>query len=105
VTGAQLQSRLGLRDTWFYLRGVSSTTSSGMRARTVSGSSPTTAIIGSVSSTRDRFVTLQRRAGGRWRKVVDVPLQDDRYEIHVRDAGVYRIVSGWAAGPALRVSP
>jgi stage II sporulation protein D len=105
VTGAQLRSRLGLRDTWFYLRRVSSTTTSGMRARTVTGSSPTTAISGSVSSTRDRFVTLQRQVKDRWVKVVDVPLEGDRYEIHVRDGGAYRIVSGWAAGPVLHVSP
>src|SRR5689334_3675245 len=75
VSGAELQSRLGLRDTWFYLRRVSSTTSSGMRARTVNGSSPTAEIRGSVSGTRDRFVTLQRRAKSRWAKVVDVPLE------------------------------
>ena len=105
VSGAQLRSRLGLRDTWFYVRRVSSTTSSGMRARTVTGSSPTAAISGTVSVTRDRFVTLQRKAHGRWAVVVDVPLERNSYEIHVRDAGVYRIVSGWATGPALRVSP
>ena len=87
VTGAQLQARLGLRDTWFYMRRVSTTTSSGMRARTVSGSSATTVIRGSVSSARERFVTLQRQVRGRWVEVVDVPLEGNRYEIHVRDAG------------------
>jgi stage II sporulation protein D len=103
VTGAQLRSRLGLRDTWFYLRRVSSTTASGLRARTSSASRPVTAIRGSVSSSRDRFVTLQRRIGGRWVKVLEVPLQGRRYEIHVTERGVYRVLAGWAAGPVLRV--
>jgi stage II sporulation protein D len=105
VTGAQLRARLGLLDTWFYLRSVSSTTTSGLRVRTSSGSSPITAIKGSVTSSRDRFVTLQRQVGGKWVKVVDVPLQGRRYEIHVAEAGIYRIVAGWAAGPVLHVAP
>jgi stage II sporulation protein D len=105
VTGAQLRARLGLRDSWFYLRSVSSTTASGLRARTSSGSRPVTAIRGSVSSSRDRFVTLQRRLDGKWTKVVDVPLEGKRYEIHVAEAGVYRVLAGWAPGPVLRVTP
>jgi stage II sporulation protein D len=105
VTGAQLRARLGLRDTWFYVRGVSSTTSSGLRARTSSGSRPVTAIRGSVSSSRKRFVTLQRQVRGRWVHVLDVPLQNGRYEIHVAAAGAYRVLAGWAPGPVLRVAP
>jgi SpoIID/LytB domain protein len=105
VTGPQLRARLGLRDTWFYVRRVSSTTSSGFRARTSSGSSPVAAIRGTVSSSRERYVTLQRRVKGKWAKVVDVPLERNRYEIHVADAGVYRVRAGWAPGPVLRVKP
>jgi stage II sporulation protein D len=105
VTGPQLRSRLGLRDTWFYLRRVSSTTTSGLRARTSSGSHPVVAIRGSVSSTRQRFVTLQRLVDGKWRKVVDVPLERKRYAIHVARAGTYRVLAGWAPGPTLRVAP
>jgi hypothetical protein len=105
VTGPQLRARLGLRDTWFHLRRISSATSTGLRARTTSGSRPVTAIQGSVSPSRKRFVTLQRQAEGKWVKVVDVPLERNRYAIHVGEAGVYRIVSGWAAGPTLRVAP
>ena len=48
---------------------------------------------------------LQRRVGGKWVKVIDVPLEGNRYEIHVTEAGVYRVLAGWAPGPALRVSP
>ena len=105
VTGPQLRARLGLRDSWFYVRRVSSTTSSGLRARTSSGTRPLSAISGTVSSMGKRFVTLQRRVGGKWAKVVDVPLEQDRYLIHVGEPGVYRVLAGWAAGPALRVSP
>jgi stage II sporulation protein D len=104
VTGAQLRARLGLRDSWFYLRSVSSTTASRLRAHTSSGSGPFVAIRGSVSSSRDRFVTLQHRLRGRWVKVVDVPLEGRRYEIHVAEAGVYRVLAGWATGPVLRVA-
>ena len=105
VTGPQLRARLGLRDTWFYVRRVSSTTSSGLRARTSTGSRPVVAIHGSVSASRSRFVTLQRLVDGKWVKVVDVPLVRKRYAIHVTAAGVYRVLADWAAGPALRVSP
>jgi stage II sporulation protein D len=105
VTGPQLRTRLGLRDTWFYVRRVSSTTSSGLRARTSSGSSPVVAIRGTVTPSHDRFVSLQRRVGGRWAKLGDVPLEHNRYAIHVGQAGVYRILAGWAPGPAIRVSP
>jgi stage II sporulation protein D len=105
VTGAQLRARLDLRDTWFYADSVSSTTTSGLRARTSSGSSPVTAIRGSVSSSRNRFVTLQRLIHGKWIEVVDVPLEGRRYEIHVAEAGVYRILAGWAPGPVLHVAP
>jgi stage II sporulation protein D len=105
VSGPALRARLGLRDTWFYVRSVSSTTSSGLRARTAGGSRPLAAISGSVSASKDRFVTLQRRVKGRWVKAMDVPLEGTRYEIHVARAGTYRVLAGWAPGPALRVQP
>jgi stage II sporulation protein D len=106
VTGPQLRSRLGLRDTWFYVRRVSSKASSGMRARTASGSRPLAEISGSVSSSHDRLVTLQRRVHGAWVKVLDVPLgENGGYSIHVAGAGLYRVLAGWAPGPTLRVKP
>jgi stage II sporulation protein D len=105
VSGSQLRARLGLRDSWFYVRNVSSTTSSGLRARTSSGSRSLVAIQGSVGGGSPRFVTLERRLGGRWAHVVDVPLEHGRYAIHVGEAGVYRVLAGWAPGPSLRVEP
>jgi SpoIID/LytB domain protein len=105
VTGPQLRSRLGLRDTWFYVRRVSSKTRSGMSARTVAGSRPVAEISGSVSA-RQPFVTLQRRDSDKWVKVLDVPLDSGgRYSVHVADAGIYRVLAGWAPGPELRVAP
>jgi stage II sporulation protein D len=105
VTGPALQARLGLRDTWFYVRRVSSTTSSGLRARTAGGSRPLVAISGTVSAGKERFVTLQRRGKRHWVKVMDVPLEGTRYTIHVGKAGTYRVLAGWAPGPSLRVRP
>ncbi len=105
VSGPALRARLGLRDTWFSVRRVSSTTSSGLQARTVSGTRPLVAISGSVSAGKQRFVTLQRKAGGKWQQVLEVPLERDRYLIHVGKAGVYRVLAGWAPGPELRIAP
>ena len=76
-----------------------------MRARTTAGSRPVVQISGSVSS-HEPFVTLQRQTGDHWVKVVDVPLGSrGRYAIHVAEPGVYRVLAGWAPGPALRVAP
>jgi stage II sporulation protein D len=106
VTGPQLRTRLGLRDSWFYVKRVSTKAKRGLRARTVRSSRAVAAITGSVSAARERFVTLQRQDGDKWVKVVDVPLErDGRYSIHVGEAGVYRVLAGWAPGPALHVEP
>jgi stage II sporulation protein D len=105
VMGSQLRARLGLRDSWFYVRRVSSATSSGLRARTSSGSRPLVAISGSVSAMSKDFVTLQRRVDGQWVNIVDVPLEHGRYVIHEGEPGVYRVLAGWAPGPELRIAP
>jgi stage II sporulation protein D len=105
VTGSQLRARLGLRDSWFYVRRVSSATNSGLRARTSSGTRPLVAISGTVSSMRHRFVTLQRLVDGKWAKVMDVPLEHGRYVIHEGEPGTYRVLAGWAPGPELRIAP
>jgi hypothetical protein len=54
---------------------------------------------------RERFVTLQQQVEGKWVKVIDVPLERNRYVIHVGEPGTYRVLAGWAPGPTLRVSP
>lgn len=108
VTGAQVRARLGLRDTWFYVRRVSSRADGGAQARTSSGERPVVALSGSVSGGGDT-VKLQRREAGSWRTVMPVPLVrsggEARYRIHVGRPGRYRVLAGWAPGPAVTVRP
>jgi stage II sporulation protein D len=102
VSGAQLRGRLGLRDTWFYLRRVRTTTSSA-KARTEDGTRSLTQISGSVGDVKGRFVELQRRDRARWVHVAAVPLfgagGERSYSYHVGRAGTYRVLAGWAPGP------
>jgi stage II sporulation protein D len=108
VSGAQLRSRLGLRDTWIYLRRVS-TDSGGAVARISSGTRRLAAIAGSVEPASGRFVDLQRKGETGWEPVASVPLfrrgRTGSYSYHVSEPGVYRIVAGWAPGPEIAVSP
>jgi stage II sporulation protein D len=109
VTGSQIRDRFGLRDTWLYVRRVSSSAEAGAQARTTSGTRPLVALHGSVTGTRQRFADLQRRVGDKWVTVTQVPLEphgsSSRYRIHVGEAGYYRVLAGWAPGPALKVEP
>jgi stage II sporulation protein D len=105
VTGAQLRARLGLLDSWFYVRRVSSSTETGARARTTSGTRPLVTIHGSVSSHRERSVKLQHEVGGDWLTVMEIPLEGGRYRVHVGEPGEYRVLAGWAPGPTLTISP
>jgi SpoIID/LytB domain protein len=109
VTGPQIRARLGLRDTWFYIRNVSSTAAEGAQARTAGGTRPLVAIQGSVGGTRTRSADLQRKIGGGWVTVMKIPLERNgktsSYRVHVGEAGNYRVLAGWAPGPTLKVSP
>ena len=60
VNGSVLRGRLGLRDTWFYLRKVSSKTDRA-KARTSSGTRPLAAIHGQVDAGAGRFVSFRSR--------------------------------------------
>ncbi len=107
VTGPQLRTKLGLRDTWFYVRRVRTRTSSvgGFARAAARGRMPTT-IAGTVTS-RNGTVTLQRREGGRWVPFTDMPVHRTkdglRYELDVVRPGAYRVMAGWAPGPTVRV--
>lgn len=109
VTGPEIQTRLGLRDTWFSFRRVSSSAAAGASARTTSGTRPLVEIHGSVSTTKEPFAKLQRNVDGEWTTVMEIPLESSgdisRYSVHVGEAGSYRVLAGWAAGPTLQVSP
>jgi stage II sporulation protein D len=105
VTGPQLRTRLGLRDTWFYVRRVRTKRSGGAEARTLRGARPLVALHGTVDGAKLKAVTLQRRDGKRWTNEGTFPVEDGAYLIHVGTAGIYRVKAGWAAGPELRVAP
>ena len=108
ATGPQLRTRLDLRDSWFYVRRVSTRTG-GAKARVSSGTRDLTALYGRVDGAQGRFVDLQRYAEGRWATIVKVPLKlrkhTGSYRFHVGERGRYRIVAGWAPGPPIRVAP
>jgi stage II sporulation protein D len=105
VTGAQIRTRLGLRDTWFYVRRVTTQRHGGAEARTLRGARPLVALHGVIDGARLDSVTLERRIGGKWTKVGIFPVLNGAYRIHVGTAGIYRVKAGWAAGPELRVAP
>ncbi len=105
VTGPQVRARLGLRDTWFYVRRVRTMRSSGAEARTLRGARPLVALHGTVDGARLDSVTLERRDGEDWKSIGAFPVENGAYRIHVGTAGVYRVKAGWAAGPELRVAP
>jgi stage II sporulation protein D len=129
VTGPQLRSRLGLYDTWAYFVNIKSgqgdastdpssneadpmqvtdgggVTASGSRAwmRRVEPSSRTLYVRGAVSP-RPKRVTLQQRAGAKWRTIgygrTDA---QGRYALLVDSAGTYRVLAAGGVGPAVRV--
>jgi stage II sporulation protein D len=107
VTGSQLRARLGLRDSWLFLRRVSTETGSA-EARTSSGERDLTVIYGRVGPIHARFVELQRRRDGRWVTEASLPLSlrgpTGSYRFHVAEAGRYRVLAGWAPGPSVRVN-
>jgi SpoIID/LytB domain protein len=106
ATGPQLRTQLGLRDTWFFIRRVSTDTGAA-KARTASGTRDLTAIYGHVAPIRGPFVELQRQDGERWVPVEQIPLErrggTGSYRFHVAEPGRYRITAGWAPGPAIEI--
>jgi stage II sporulation protein D len=105
VTGPQIRARLGLRDTWFFVRRVRTKRSGGEEARTLRGARPVVALYGTVDGAKLDSVTLERKIGDKWQKAGVFPVLDGAYRIHVGTAGIYRVKAGWAPGPALRVAP
>jgi stage II sporulation protein D len=106
VTGPQMRTRLGLRDSWFYLRKVK-TTKSAAQARIASGTRALTEISGTVVPAAGRFVELQRKGADGWETVADVPVfrhgERGRYSFHVAERGTYRFLAGWAVGANIAV--
>jgi stage II sporulation protein D len=104
VTGPQIRSRVGLRDTWFHLRRVS-TERALAEARTLRGARPVVSLSGTIDAPGVKAVTLQRRTARGWRDDGTFPVLNGSYEMHVGTPGIYRVKAGWAPGPALRVFP
>jgi hypothetical protein len=56
---------------------------------------------------RNGKATLQRREGGRWVAVTDMPVRSTkdglRYGLDVVRPGAYRVMAGWAPGPTVHV--
>jgi SpoIID/LytB domain protein len=105
VSGSQLRGALGLRDSWFYVRRVST-----RRSQTVHTSSSDrglASVWGRVDGARGRSVALQQLYQGRWTTVEDVPLHRSRhtatYRTPVRQRGIYRVLAGWAPGPVFEI--
>jgi stage II sporulation protein D len=105
VSGSQLRAALGLRDNWFYVRRVSTRRS--QTARTSSADRSLAFVSGRVDGARGRSVALQQLYQGRWTTVEDVPLHRSRrtatYRTSVGQRGIYRVLAGWAPGPAFEV--
>jgi stage II sporulation protein D len=106
VTGPQLRTRLGLRDSWFYLRKVK-TTKSAAQARIASGTRALTEISGTVEPAVGRFAELQRKGTDGWKTVANVPVFRaagvGRFSFHVAERATYRFLAGWAAGPETEI--
>jgi stage II sporulation protein D len=104
VTGPQIRSRMGLRDTWFRLRRVS-TNKSPAEARTLRGARPLIALHGTIDAPGIDTVSLQRRTSNGWKSAGTFPVLNGAYAIHVGTPGIYRVSAGWAPGPAVSVDP
>jgi stage II sporulation protein D len=104
VTGPQIRARMGLRDTWFHLRRVS-TQKSLAEARTLRGARPLVALHGTIDAPGTKMVRLQRRTSRGWKTEGTFPVLNSGYRVHVGTPGTYRVTAGWAPGPAVRVDP
>jgi stage II sporulation protein D len=127
VTGPQLRSRLGLYDTWAYFVTIKSgqgdastqpdeqadpmqvtdgggaTASRAWMRRVIEPGSRTLYVKGTVSP-QPKKLTLQKRAGSRWRTVgygrTDAR---GRYALLVESPGAYRVLANGGVGPTVHV--
>jgi stage II sporulation protein D len=107
VTGPQVRSALGLRDTWFTDYRVASSASRTRSARPASWGPrpPRRTLAGSMQpAPRKRMLRLERRHDGRFRSVIRVHTsRAGRYSVALSRAGVYRVRYGAVTGPVVRV--
>ena len=99
VTGAQLRARLGLRDTWFYVRRVSRRAEHRRRGSHAARRAPARRLRqGRPAQPRLRDAPAPQRRS--WRTSAAARCVDGgAYRFHVGTPGVYRVMAGWAPGP------
>jgi stage II sporulation protein D len=107
LTGPQIRSALGLRDTWFTFVRVSASRRRPRSARPASWGVRLTApvLAGRFSpAPRDRELVVERRDAGRWKPVTRTSTaKSGGYHVGLPGTGVYRVRAGRVAGPAVRV--
>jgi stage II sporulation protein D len=107
VTGPQVRTALGLRDSWFTDYRVSSSASRPRSARPASwGPRPTERVLAGqlLPAPNTRRLGVERRVDGRWRPLTRVrTTAAGRYRLALRKSGMYRVRYGAVTGPAVRV--
>jgi stage II sporulation protein D len=107
MSGPQIRTALGLRDSWFTDYRVSSSASRSRSARPASwGPRPTErALEGQLlPAPRKRSLRVERRSGGEFRAFARAHTsRSGRYRLALERAGVYRVRYGAVTGPPVRV--
>jgi stage II sporulation protein D len=113
LSGPAIRERLGLRDTWMRFMKISSSVHRPLPAFPSRSFFPWTwgggrlppNLAGSFTpAPQGRTLTLERRSGGRWRKVTSLrTTRRGRYRVAIDRAGTYRVRHGTVAGPRVRV--
>jgi stage II sporulation protein D len=107
VTGPQVRSALGLRDTWFTHYRVASSASTARSARPASwGPRPGRRTFPGMMqpAPRKRMLRIERRDDGRFHGVTRVRTsRSGRYRVALSRPGVYRVRYGAVTGPLVRV--
>jgi stage II sporulation protein D len=107
VTGPQVRSALGLRDTWFTHYRVTSSASRARSARPASWGPrpPQRSLSGELRpAPRKRTLRVERRTSQGWRFVARVrTTRLGRYRASLERRGVYRVRYGAVTGPPVRV--
>jgi stage II sporulation protein D len=106
LSGPQIRSRLGLRDTWFTFVRVTTSARHPRSARPASWGPRLVepALAGRYTPAPKRRLTLERRGRAGWRAVRKVSTtRAGRYRVSIGRAGVYRVRAGRVAGPNVRV--
>jgi stage II sporulation protein D len=102
VSGATLRSRLGLFDTWAYFKTITTDPSGGAVA--TSGGARHSLSGRVMGASRGSLLRVQVRRGGRWLTAGTTRVgARGAYRWTGSAAGTYRIVSGAARGPAVRL--